>query len=132
MGAVNRAIAQLKDLFMSMTPGTRVATALLLAVIVLSLFFLFGQQWHGQGTYLLGGRPFSASELPAIQAAFASAGLPEPKYEGNRILVPEGQEAAYVTAMAEAGAMPADFHSYLEKTLSDQGPFVGPRQRDEL
>lgn len=132
MGAVNRATEQLKDLFTYMTPGTRVATALLLAVIVISLFFLFGQDWGGRGTYLMGGRPFTASEMPAIQAAFAAAGLPEPKYEGNRILVPAGQEAAYVTAMAEAGAMPADFHSYLEKTLADQGPFVGPRQRDEL
>lgn len=132
MGAVNRAIAQLKDLFTSMTPGTRVATALLLAVIVISLFFLFNQDWGGRGTYLMGGRPFSPSEMPAIHAAFAAAGLPEPKYEGNRILVPAGQEAAYVTALAEAGAMPADFHSYLEKTLADQGPFVGPRQRDEL
>ncbi len=132
MGAVNRAASQIKDLFNSMTPGARVATGLLFTVIVISFVFLLGGGLGKDTTYLMGGRPFTASEMPAMQAAFAAAGLPEPQYDGNRIRVPAGQEAAYVTAMAEAGAMPADFHSYLEKTLADQGPFVGPKQRDEL
>ncbi len=132
MGVVHQTASQIKELFNSMTPGARVASALLFAVIVVSVIFLFSGQVGRGGNYLMGGRPFTASELSAVQAAFAAAGLPEPQYEGSRIRVPSGQESAYVTAMAEAGAMPADFHSYLEATLADQGPFVGPKQRDEL
>jgi flagellar M-ring protein FliF len=38
---INKAMAQLGDLFRSMTPGARMTTVLLLIVIVVSVAFLF-------------------------------------------------------------------------------------------
>ncbi len=132
MDFLNRAMAQLKDLFGSMSPGARITSGLLLAVIVVSLGYLFNYQVSNGDMYLLGGRPFTASEFPAIHAAFDKANLTGAVVEGSRIRVPRGQESVYVGAMAVAGAIPADFHQYLEKALADLGPFVGPKERDEL
>ena len=66
---------KLAELFRSMSAGTRIATGLLLAVVVVSLVYLFQYQVTGGDEFLLGGRPFTHSELTAIEAAFAKAGL---------------------------------------------------------
>ena len=41
MDFLNKAIAQLSDLFRSMTPGARITAGLLLAVVVVSMGYLF-------------------------------------------------------------------------------------------
>ena len=92
MDFVNKAYAQAAELFRSMSPGTRIAAGLLLAVIVVSLVYLFQYQVAGGDEYLLDGRPFSASELTAIEAAFAKAGLGKSAVVGNRIRIPRGQK----------------------------------------
>ena len=53
MDFVNKAYAQLSELFRSMTPGTRIAAALLLGVIVVSLVYLFQYQGTSGDEYLL-------------------------------------------------------------------------------
>ncbi len=123
---------QLRDFYLSLSAGARLLAVLLAAVVVVSLGFLFTQQVEQADAYLLGGRPFTAGELAAIEAAFAKAGLTGAVIEGNRIRVPRGQEALYVGAMADAGAIPPDFHTYLDKALAEQGPFVSPQKREEL
>ncbi|MGE0609194.1 MAG: flagellar M-ring protein FliF C-terminal domain-containing protein [Pirellulales bacterium] len=132
MDVLNKLFAQLTDLFKSMTPGARILAGLLLAVIVVSLGYLFNQQVSSGGDlYLMGGRNFSANELPAMEAAFDKAGLSAYTIDGNQIRVPYGKQAAFMGALAESGALPADFHSYLDKAISPETPWASKSQREE-
>jgi flagellar M-ring protein FliF len=130
MDFVNKAYAQTVELVRSMSPGTRAATALLLVVIVVSLVFLFQFQGQGGDEFLLGGRPFSASEVTAIEAAFAQAGLGGSTLVENRIRIPRGQKNAYLAAMADAGALPADFYKYLDEATLGDNPFATSKSQE--
>ncbi len=127
MDFVNKAYAQAAELFRSMSPATRIAAGLLLAVIVVSLIYLFQFQVAGGDEYLLDGRPFSSSEMTSIEAAFAQAGLNSSVVVGNRIRIPRGQKAAYLAAMADASALPADFFKYFDDAVSSENPFASNR-----
>ena len=109
MDFVNKAYAQLVELFRSLSPGARIATAALLVLVVVSLIYLFQYQVTGGDELLLDGRQFSTSELKEIEAAFAKAGLGKSTVLGNRIRIPRGQKEAYLAAMADGNALPADF-----------------------
>jgi len=127
MDFVNKAYAQFVELFRSMSPATRVASALLAVVIVVSLVYLFQYQTTSGDEFLLDGRPFSASEMTAIEAAFAQGGLNGSLVVGNRIRIPRGQKAAYLAAMADASALPADFYKYFDDAVSSENPFASNR-----
>ena len=132
MDFVNKAFAQLSDLFRSMTPGARLTASLLLVAVVVSLGYLFNSQVSGGDTYLLGGHGFSANELPTMEAAFGKANLSGYTVEGNRVRIPRGQQAAYMGALADAGALPADFHKYLTDASTAVGPFTSRPQQEEM
>lgn len=121
MDFLNRSAAQVRDLFLSMTPGARLTSGLLLAVVLTSLVFLFRQGTAGPDAFLFGGEYLTSSQLQRIEAAIA--GLDGYAIESNRIRVPRGQEAKFMAAIAEAEAMPADFHRLLEKAISAGGVF---------
>lgn len=123
MDFVNQAIAQISDLFRSMTPGARVTAGLLLAVVVVSVGYLFQQQSAGPDEFLFGGVYLPDGQLIQVEAAIAQAGLSGYHREGNRILVPTGQKAAYLAAVADGGALPPNFHTYLESALDSGGPW---------
>src|SRR4051794_15958549 len=101
MDFLNKAYAQLADLFRSMTPGARLSAALLLVVAVVSVAYLFNEQVAGQDTYLMGGEMFSAGQLADMEAALGKANL-EATREGARLKIPRGQESKYMAALAEA------------------------------
>ena len=86
MDFVSQAYSQLVELIRSMSAGTRVATGLLLALVVVSLVYLFQYQVNGGDELLLAGRTFSQKELTAIEAAFAKAGLGKSHVTGNQIV----------------------------------------------
>ena len=132
MDFLNRAFAQLGELFKSMTPGARITAGLLLAVVVTSLAYLFRYQAGGADSYLMGGEPFQASQLAAMEAAFAKGDLEAYEVVGNRIRVPHGQQAKYMGALADAGALPPDYGKYLEKAATASGPFTSRAQSAEL
>jgi flagellar M-ring protein FliF len=127
MDLINKAYAQLAELFRSMTPGTRIAVGLLLAVVVVSLVYLFQYQAVGGDEFLLDGRPFSASEMTAIEAAFAQAGLGKSTIVGNRIRIPRGQKEVYLAALADNNALPADFSKYMDEAAASDNPFASTR-----
>jgi flagellar M-ring protein FliF len=131
MDFLNKAITQVADLFRSMTPGARITAGLLLGVLIVSLVWLVGQKTGGPDDYLLGGQQFTAGEINTIESAFGKAGLDGYTIEGSRIRVPRGQRAAFMGAIADAGALPVDFGSALRKTLADAGPFITAREREE-
>src|SRR3954468_4401665 len=123
MDFLNKAIAQLSELFRSMTPGARITAGLLLAVVVISVGYLFQHSSTGPDAYLFGGEPISSGPLDRIEAAIAKAGLSDFQREGFRIRVPSGQQAKYLAAVADAGALPANFNTILENALDKGGPW---------
>ncbi len=123
MDFVNQAYSQLVELVRSMSAGTRVATGLLLALVVISLVYLFQYQVNGGDELLLGGRAFSQSELTAIEAAFAKAGLGKSHVTGSQIRIPRGKKDLYLAALADGNALPADFYKYLDEAIKADNPF---------
>lgn len=132
MDFLNRAWAQLSELFRSLTPGARISSALLLVVVVVSVAWLFNSQVTGTDAYLMNGERFAPSDLPAMEAAFAKAGLATYELEGTRIRVPRGQQAAFMGALADAGALPANFGDHLSRAVEDSNPFLTSAQRDQM
>ena len=132
MDFLNKAYAQLADLFRSMTPGARITGALLFGVVVISLVFLFRTQTAGPDSYLLGGHPFPSESLMEVQAAFAQAGLSDYTVEGQQIRVPRRRQTEYIAAMADAGALPQDAGDKLLRVLTESSPFATGSQRKEI
>src|SRR4029079_9216664 len=123
MDFVNQGYAQLIELFRSMSAGTRLATALLLVIVVLSLAYLFQYQAGGGSEYLLGGRGFTQSELTAIETAVAKACLGKRQIARSQIRIARGHKYQYLAALADGNALPADFYKYLDDAIRADSPF---------
>jgi flagellar M-ring protein FliF len=121
MDFLNKSIAQVSELFRSMTPGARVTAGLLLAIVVVSVGYLFRQGTAGPDAYLFGGEALSDGQLVDIEAAIAQAQLSGAVREGNRIRVPAGQQAKYLAAVADADALPQNFDTILESAIAKGG-----------
>jgi flagellar M-ring protein FliF len=131
MDFLNNAIAQLSELFRSMTAGARVTAGLLLAVVVISVGYMFQHTASGPDTYLFGGEPISSGQLDRVEAAIAKAGLSDFQREGFRIRVPSGQQAKYLAAVADAGALPPNFNTIMENALNSGSPWESREQMRE-
>lgn len=130
MDFLNQASAQIRDLLLSMTPAARVTALLLVGVIGISLGYLFQHHTASPDGYLFNGEFLPPRDADRAEAAIAQAGLNLYERVGNRIRVPRGQKAEYLAAVADAGALPPNFHSLLENAL-DVGPFVDPETRKQ-
>ncbi len=130
MDFMNKAVAQLRELFLSMPMGSRITAALLLAVLVASLGYLFTYQVAGPEMYLLGGEAFSSSQLNAMEAAFAQEGLNSYEIVGGRVRVPHGKQNEYIAALAKHKALPENFGEIINRALDQGSPFE-PRDRRE-
>lgn len=128
MDFLNQTFAQVRDLFLSMTPAARVTAVLLVAVIGVSLGFLVQQQSAGPDEFLFNGEFLPPADADRVEAAIAQAGLNGWTREGNRIRVPRGQMAEYLGAVADAGALPPNHDSIIQQAL-DLGPFVDEQTR---
>jgi flagellar M-ring protein FliF len=132
MDFLNKALAQVSELFRSMTPGARITAGLLLAVVVISLGYLFKQSTAGPDAFLFGGEMLPDSELTRIEAALGGQNITWQR-EGNRIRVPAGQQSAALAAISDAGALPRNFNDILEKALDKGGPWEsGAATRERL
>src|SRR4051812_39924279 len=124
MDFLSKTFAQISDLFKSMSPGARITAGMLLTVIVISLVYLFQHQSSSPDAFLMAGDPLPSAQIPAMEAAFGKAGLKEHVWEGNRLRVPKHQQATYMAALADEGALPPDLDRYLERSLTSAGPFT--------
>ena len=122
MDFLNKSLAQLSELFRSMTPGARITAGLLLAVVVVSLGYLFRQSTAGPDAFLFGGQALSDGELNRIEAALGRANVTWVR-ENNRIRVPSGQQTTALGAIADADALPMNFNTILEDSLGKGGPW---------
>jgi len=129
MDFLNQAYAQLADLLRSMPPATRVTTALLLIVVVVSVGYLFTHGTSGPGTDLMNGVSVSPSQLASMEAAFYKAGLTDYEVRGTQILVPSGKKAAYMAALADGNALPPNIESVFDNMFQDVGAFTSADER---
>ncbi|MEM8944637.1 MAG: hypothetical protein AAGD11_05580 [Planctomycetota bacterium] len=118
MDFLNQATGQLRELMMSMTPAARVTAVLLLGVIVVSLGYLVQHQSASPDSYLFNGEFQPGSVVERAYAAIAQAGLEGAVREGNRIKVPSGRKSEFLAAVADAGALPPNFHKIVEDALN--------------
>ncbi len=130
MDFLNKAFAQVSDLFRSMTPGARITAGLLLAVVAVGLGFLFGYRGTGPEVDLFSGTPIPSNQIAQIQAAFAKKGLNAYEVEGNRIRIPRGQRDAYLAAVAEAKALPPSFETWFDDALDGTNSFSSRDERE--
>lgn len=128
---MNTLIAQLRDLFQSMTPGARITAGLLLVVAVVSVAYLFQNSAAGPDAFLFGGERFSQGEINRMEAAMAEARLSGWKVEGDRISVPTGMQQECIAAIASAGALPDNFASFMDAAIDRANPMES-RQQWEL
>jgi len=119
MDFLNRGLKQVTDLFQSMTPAARLTTGLLLAVLVVSIAFIFRQNVESGGEYLFNAKSLSDPELAMMEAAFAEAGLEKGRREGSRIRIPAGESSKYMKALKDAGAMPEDSSSAYDQFFAN-------------
>ncbi len=124
MDFVNKAYAQLTDLFKSMTPGSRITAGLLLTMIVVSFVYLFLFQSNTANKFLYDGRQFSLSELSKIEDAFAASKLSEYEIVGDRVRIPGGQQTAYLQALQKSDFVPIDFDSPVQDALNNSRSFL--------
>ncbi|MBN2294253.1 MAG: hypothetical protein JXM70_17630, partial [Pirellulales bacterium] len=129
MDFLNKTFAQINDLFRSMTPGARITAGLLLAVVVISLGYLFTYQISSSDTYLLGGQVFKPEEFSRIQAALGTNNL-KCTPDGMRIKIPSGREAEYVSALAAEGALPRGWND-AGNGFADGSTFEDPDSRKQ-
>jgi flagellar M-ring protein FliF len=129
---INKALAQLGELFRSMTPAARITAGMLLVVIVISITYLFNHQFSSGDAYLFGGEAVSASEIGPMQAAFGKANLNDAEFDGNRIRVPSGKQAAYMAALADAGALPHNFGDVMKRMLDTSNFMVSKAKQQEM
>jgi len=130
MDFLNKTLAQLNDLFRSMTMGARITAGLLVVVVVVSLVYLFRFQAGGPESDLMHGMPVPASHLPLMETAFGKAGLTSYEVRGTQILVPRGQEAAYMAALADADALPPNFGSAIRKAVETGNVFDSKEDKE--
>lgn len=131
MDFLNKSLAQLSELFRSMTPGARITAGLLVAVVVVSVGYLFRETASGPDAFLFGGAALSDGQLTRVEAAIAQAGLSGTVREGNRIRVPAGQQSKFLAAVADGGALPPNFNTILEDALGKGGPWESREQTRE-
>lgn len=117
MDFLNKAYAQLLDLFRSMTPGARLTSGLLLAVLLASFGYLIQGRSSGPDEYLMGGRSFPQEQIPNMLGAFAQKGLKGAHADGLQIRIPAGQEMKFLGALMENNAMPQDYGDIMEAAL---------------
>jgi len=129
MDFINKAYAQFSELFKTMTVGARITAGLLLAVVIVSLVFLFRMQTTAGEEYLFGNREFGQNELAAMDRAFAESGLGEGQIVGNRMRVPYSQKSLYLQALNEANFQLEQHGSFDRNALN--GDFLMTKQLRE-
>ena len=132
MDFLNRAYLQLADLYRSMTPGARLSAGLL-AVVVLLGIGLLAHPNASPAVDLMHGLPLAASQLPAMEAAFAKTGLKGYEIRGTSIFVPRGRQADYMAALAEANALPPNLGDAQRKAVDGGTMFdLGPQRKQRM
>lgn len=131
---LKKVYAQLRDLFLSMTPGNRVVASLLLLTLIVSLGFLVvgGIQRNTPDPYytvLYDGRDFTSNEKQAVEDALYKAGLTDFDWIGNKLRVPQKASASYAAAISSEKAISQRGITRLT-TVNGFSPWEGSKAMD--
>ncbi|MBT4866679.1 MAG: hypothetical protein HON53_16370, partial [Planctomycetaceae bacterium] len=74
------------------------------------------------------GKLFRTEELIRAEQTLIDAGLTDFRHEGQRLMVPKGEEGRYNAALVDGGALPNHWAEELEKSLADGGLFQSKAQ----
>lgn len=129
MDFLNKAFEQVKDLFVSMTPGSRIIAGLLVIAIVTSVAFLFQSNMFQKDVPILSGAPIAPADQKAILAAFASESLDDYEVVGSQIYVPRSRRVDYIAALVKNNAIPPDFHDSMSDAIGQASPFESEAHR---
>ncbi|WDI43046.1 hypothetical protein [Bremerella sp. P1] len=129
MDFLNKAFEQVKDLFVSMTPGSRIIAGLLVIAIVTSVAFLFQSNMFQKDVPILSGAPIAPADQKAILAAFASEALDDYEVVGSQIYVPRSRRVDYIAALVKNNAIPPDFHDSMVGAVEQASPFESEAHR---
>ena len=129
MDFLNKAFEQLKDLFTSMTPGSRIIAGLLVVAIVTSVAFLFQADMFEKDVPILSGAPISPADQTAIIAAFGTEGLDNWEVIGSQVYVPRSRRVEYIAALVKNNALPPDFHQAFTDAVGEASPFESEQHR---
>ena len=127
MDFLNKAFAQLADLFKSMSPGARITAGLLVVLVAVSMTYLFVFQMNTANEFLFGSREFSQAELDAMQTAFGAAGLNQFEVVGKRVRVPRGKLVEYLQALSQRNFQPQNFDSAIDQVVADSNSLIDSR-----
>jgi flagellar M-ring protein FliF len=122
MDFLNKALAQLRDLFGTMSPAARITTGLLLAVVIVSLCYLFQFETDNADDFLFSAEPLTQREMAVMTGALGQAGLNDYEVEGQRLRVPRSQRADYMAALYTANALPENPGSAAEEVFRSNNP----------
>jgi len=125
MNFINELVAQARGLFLSMTPGTRVMSIIMVIAIAVSSAFLVRDSQQTEMELLFDGHVFKDSDLRQAEMALSNAKLRLYKLDGNRMRIPTAQKDVYLKALSEGDAVPRDLGSSLNKALNS-GNFLEP------
>lgn len=131
MDFLNKSLEQVKDLFLSMTPGSRIIAGLLVTLIVASVAFLFQGNMFTADVPLLSGTSIAPADQKAILSAFATEGLDQYEVIGSQIFVPRSHRVDYIAALVKNNAIPPDFHQSLENAVANSSPFESEQHRSD-
>jgi flagellar M-ring protein FliF len=109
--------------------GLLVAALMICMAAALVWQFQSARMLTASGEYLLEGKRFTDSQLSAIVQALARSKLADYSIQDHRIRVPQGQSSLYLTALAEGGALPHDFHSHTAAAVKEVNIFESDRDR---
>jgi len=121
---------QVAERFRSLTPSARHASIAAVLVILAGVVFLLS--WRSNEVYepLFDSQTFSVRDIAKMTTAFRKVGLDDSRSVDNQILVPRDEKDAYLVALGEADALPADFGEAVEHAIADSSPFASRHQVD--
>jgi flagellar M-ring protein FliF len=112
-----------------MTPGARITAGLLLAVVVVSLGYLFNNQISGPNADLMHGMRVSDAQMQRMMAALGKANLNDAVVQNGQLFVPRGMEAKYMGALADAKALPPEFNGPLTNAAENSNILICSEDR---
>jgi flagellar M-ring protein FliF len=123
MDYLKKIYAQLRDLYLSMTPGNRIVAALLITTLLVSLGYLIigsikPSDPRDKEIALYNGWNFTQDEQRAVEDALANAKLKAHHWVGDKLYVPAKQRATYAATIYEAKAVDTRGNARKEAALS--------------
>ena len=124
-------LSQLVQRFTVLPLAARVTAGGLLLLVLLGIGLLGRGSSPVAEDFLLGGEAIPPGQLPAVESAFAKAGLNDYALLDGRIRVPRDDKHRYVAALADAKVLPPSISEILDDAVRTGSPLETSQQKLE-